>query len=614
MKQVLLPLLLVGLISQLSFSLASQAKPLKALHAITLDKKPKYPANFKHLDYVNPNASKTGELRLFSIGGFDTFNPFNIKGDPAAGIGRLFEPLMSSPEDDSLSQYGLIAKSVEVPEDLTFVIYNLRPEAKFHDNSPITAEDVVFSMNILKSKGRPIYRFYYANVSTVEALGPHRVKFSFSGPANRELPQIVGQLPILSKSWWNNREFSKTTLEPPNGSGPYKIIAFEPNRFIIYQRIKNYWGANLPLNIGKNNFEKIRYDFVRDEVVSLEAFKAGHYDFRLEHSSKNWATGYDFPAFRKGLVKKASLQHTRPTGMQAFVFNTRRDEFKNKVVREAINLAFDFEWSNKQLFYGQYTRTSSYFENSELAAEGLPSKEELKLLEPFRGQIPDEVFTRVFKLSKTSGSGNNRKNLRRAARLLKLAGWKIIDNKLCHSVDKKPMQIEFLLVSPAFERVVSPFIVNLKRLGITATIRTVDTAQYQNRIRDFDFDIVINTFGQSRSPGNEQRNYWSSSSADRPGSNNLIGVKNTVVDKLVEAIITAPNRDNLVIATRALDRVLLWYYFVVPQWHIREDRIVWWNKFGRPKIKPAYGIGFSSWWFDSQKASKVNTQKNNSRE
>jgi microcin C transport system substrate-binding protein len=578
----------------------AQTKVTKS-HALTLGDKPKYGPDFKHLDYVNPNAPKGGDVRLYSIGSFDTFNPFIIKGDPAVGLGRIFETLMTTPEDDSQTEYGLIAESVEVPEDLSYVIYHLRAGAKFHDGTQITADDVVFSFNLLKEKGRPIYRFYYANVTKAEALDPRRVKFSFSGPRNRELPQIVGQVPVLSKKYWSTRDFSKTTLEPPLGSGPYRIKSFEPGRFIVYERVKNYWGKDLPVNRGRENFDVIRYDLYRDQVVALEAFKAHQYDFRLENSSKEWATGYDFPKRRQGLVKTASLPNKNPVGMQAFIFNTRRDKFKDPVLRQALGYAFDFEWSNKNLFYGQYTRTRSYFENSELAATELPSAAELALLEPWRGKIPDEVFTKVYQPPKTDGSGNLRKNLRQAARLLRKAGWKVENNKLIDPKSGKPLEIEFLLVSPAFERIVTPFVRNLKRLGIQSRIRTVDPAQYQNRIREFDFDSIVTTFGQSLSPGNEQRDFWSSKAVSRPGSRNLIGVSDPAIDALVDKIIAAPDRKSLVVATRALDRVLQWNHFVVPQWHIRSDRIAWWDRFGRPPVKPDYGVGFSSWWIDPEK-------------
>jgi len=570
-------------------------------HAMTLGDAPKYGPGFTHLDYVNPNAPKGGEVRLYAIGSFDSFNPFIIKGDPATGLGLLFEPLLASADDDMLSEYGMIAESVEVPEDLSWVIYNLRPEARFHDRSPVTADDVVFSFQMLKEKGLPFYRFYYANVAKAEALGPHRVKFTLTGPPNRELPQIVGQIQVSSKVYWATRDFTKTTLEPPIGSGPYRIKTFEPGRQITYERVKDYWGADLPIRRGQFNFDVIRYDYFRDQVVALEAFKAHQYDYRAENSSKDWATGYDFPARRNGLVKVASLPNSVPVGMQGFVFNTRRSKFQNPLVRQAIGLAFDFEWSNRTLFFGQYTRTTSFFENSELAARGKPTPEELKLLEPWRGKIPDEVFTEVYNPPATSGDGNIRPNLRKAVRLLRSAGYKVVDNRLIEPATGKPIEIEFLLVTPAFERVATPLIRNLRRLGIHGRIRTVDSAQYQVRVREFDYDVVIFTFGQSLSPGNEQRNYWSSEAADRPGSRNLAGVKNPAIDALVEKIVGAHDRKSLVIACRALDRVLLWSHIVIPQWHIAADRVAWWDRFGRPAKKPEFGVGFMSWWIDPAK-------------
>ena len=582
-----------------SIAIAATVEPPKQ-HALTLDERPKYGPDFTHLDYVNPAAPKGGTIRRHAIGSFDSFNPFIIKGDPAAGIGSLFETLMTATEDDSLTEYGLIAESVQVADDLSFVIYNLRPEARFHDGSAITADDVVFSFNELKEKGQPFYRFYYANVAKVEALSPRRVKFSFSGPPNRELPQIIGQLPVLSKAYWSSRDFSKTTLEPPLGSGPYRIKAFEPGRHVTYERVTDWWGKDLPLNRGRFNFDVIRYDFFRDQVVALEAFKAHRYDFRAENSAKEWATGYDFPARRDGRVKTVEHQHASPTGMQGFVFNTRREKFQNRAVRHALAYAFDFEWSNRQLFYGQYARTTSYFENSELAAHKLPNAEELKLLEPHRGKIPDEVFTQIYQPPKTDGSGNIRGNLRTAQRLLKAAGWQIVNNRLVNAAGK-PFEIEFLLVSPAFERVVTPFLRNLKRLGIEGRIRTVDASQYLNRLNDFDYDAIVQTFGQSRSPGNEQRSHWGSTAADQQGGRNFIGIKDKAIDALVENIAAAPDRKSLITATRALDRVLLWNHFVIPQWHIRSFRLAWWDRFGQPEQKPAYGVGFFSWWIDPAK-------------
>jgi microcin C transport system substrate-binding protein len=574
---------------------------VRVSHGLTLGDALKYSPDFKHFSYANPNAPKGGSVRLHAIGGFDSLNPYIIKGNPAAGLGLVFESLMTSAEDDMMAEYGLIASSVEVPADLSYAIYNLRPEAKFHDGSPITADDVIFSFMVLREKGQPHYRFYYANVSRVIKIHRHRVRFDFTGPPNRELPQIVGQLPVLSKAYWEKRDFSKTTLEPPLGSGPYRVAKFEPGRYIIYQRVADYWGRELPVNRGRYNFDTLRYDFYRDQVVALEAFKANLYDFRTENSSKAWATSYKFPARSKGLVKVADMAHARPTGMQSFAFNLRRAKFQDRRVREALAYAFDFEWSNKSLFFGQYTRTRSYFSNSDLAATGTPSPAELKILEPLRGLVPDQVFTTAYAPPQSDGSGNIRRNLRKAQRLLRKAGWKVVNNRLVNAATGQPFDIEFLLVSPAFERVVSPFVRNLRRLGIRGSIRTVDPAQYQNRRRDFDFDIIVASFPQSLSPGNEQRDFWSSAAADRPGSRNVIGIKDKAVDRLIEILVAARDRKSLVTVTRALDRVLTWNHYLIPQWYIQSDRVAWWDRFGRPAIKPKYGIGFFTWWVDAAK-------------
>jgi microcin C transport system substrate-binding protein len=580
---------------------AQDAKPnVTVSHGLSLLETLKYPADFKHLDFVNPTAPKGGTFRRYTTGTFDTFNPYIIKGTPAAGIGLVYETLMTSPGDEISTEYGLIAKTVEVPADLSFVTYNLRPEARFHDGTPITADDVVWTFETLKEKGAPFYRFYYKNIARAVKLGDHKVRFEFTGPPNRELPQITGQLPVLSKKWWSTRDFTKTTLERPMGSGPYRIGAFEPGRYVELERVRDWWGAALPINVGQNNYDNIRFDYYRDETVALEAFKAGRYDFRRENSSLTWATGYDFPAQKDGRVKTETVEHVRPTGMQAFVFNLRRPQFQDRVLRQAMAYAFDFEWSNKHLFYGQYARTKSFFSNSELAAREMPSKEELALLEPWRGKIPEEVFTQVYEPPATDGSGNVRRNLRTAARMLKQAGYKVESNKLISPKTGKPVEFEVLLVSPAFERIVTPFAANLERLGIKANVRTVDQSQYINRIRSFDYDMIVGGAGQSESPGNEQRDYWSSDAADREGSRNSIGIKNPAVDALVEKIVDAPDRKSLVAATRALDRVLLWNHYVIPQWHVRTDRIAYWNKFGIAK-HPAYGVDPMSWWIDPAK-------------
>jgi microcin C transport system substrate-binding protein len=587
----------------------SAAEPkVTVSHGLTLLDELKYPEGFKQLDYVNPNAPKGGTVRLYSIGSFDSFNNYIIKGDPAEGLGLATETLLTSPPDEVSSEYGLIAETVEVPEDLSFVVFNLRREARFHDGTPITADDVLFSFNILKEKGAPFFKFYYANIVRAEKLGSHRVKFHFTGPPNRELPQITGQLPVLPKHYWERREFDQTTLDPPVGSGPYKIARFEPGRYIEYERVADYWGRDLPINRGRYNIDRIRYDYYRDQTVALEAFKAQQYDYRQENSAKDWATGYDFPAMRQGLAKKEEVAHARPTGMQAFAFNLRREKFRDRSVRWALAHAFDFEWANANLFYGQYTRTNSFFSNSELAARELPSKEELALLEPFRGKVPEEVFSKVYEAPRTDGSGSNRENLRTAVQLLRAAGWQIKDNKLIDPKSGRPLEIEFLLNSPQFERIVAPFIEALKRLGVQGRIRTVDPSQYINRVRDFDFDVIVQTFPQSESPGNEQRDFWSSDAAARPGSRNVVGIKDPVVDALVEKIVEARDRRSLVVATRALDRVLLWNHFVIPQWHVRIERIAYWNKFVVPQ-HPKYGDDILSWWIDPAKDAQIAAER-----
>jgi microcin C transport system substrate-binding protein len=541
---------------------------------------------------------------LAGIGTFDSLNPFILKGITPLGMGNLFDTLTVNSQDEAFSQYGLIAESMEMPKDRSWIIFTLRKQARFHDGSPITPADVVFSMNILKEKGHPFYRAYYRDVKKVEQLGERRVKFTFSEDSeNRELPLIVGQMQILSKAYWSGREFDKTTLESPLGSGPYRIESFEPGRYISYRRVEDYWAADLPVNVGKNNFDVIRYDYYRDTTVALQALKAGEYDFRVENVAKNWATAYNIPAVREGRLIKAEIPHESPTGMQAFVYNTRRPVFQDSRVREALSYAFDFEWINKNLFNGAYTRTKSFFSNSELASSSLPSPEERAILEPFRGRIPDAVFNKVYQPPVTNGSGNNRRNLRQAFRLLAQAGWKVNRaGKLVNNKTGIPLTFEILLVSPTFERVVLPFKKNLERLGIDVKVRTVDNTQYENRVKNYDFDMLVWSFGQSLSPGNEQRNFWNSKIADIPGGRNLAGVRDPVVDELIELVISAPDRKSLIYRTRALDRVLLFGHYVIPHWHLRHYRVAYWNKIARPKISPKYDLGFDTWWFDPEKA------------
>ena len=570
-------------------------------HGIALHGQPKYGPEFSHFDYVNPNAPKGGEAQFATIGSFDTFNPFNIKGQAAAGIGQLFESLLTGSADEPFSEYGLIAESVEVAEDRGSVIFVLRPQAKFHDGSPITVDDVLFSFETLKTKGSPSFRFYYTNIAKVEKLGERQVKFSFNPGENRELPLIIGQMPVLSKKYWQGRDFGATTLEIPVGSGPYRLERFEPGRFVVYQRDDQYWGKDLPVNRGRYNIDRLRYDYYRDVTVALEAFKAGNYDLRMENVAKLWATGYDFPALSKGLVKKENFPHQMPSGMQGFAYNLRRPLFQDAKVRQALAYAFDFEWSNRNLFFSQYTRTRSYFDNSELAARGLPSPEELAVLEPLRKELPPEVFSAAYEPPTANDDAQLRANFQKALQLLQEAGWMFRDRKLVNAKTGEPFRFELLIDEPTWERIALPFARNLERLGIEMTVRSVDSAQYENRVRDFDFDMIVNVWGQSLSPGNEQREFWSSAAANEPGSRNLAGLKNPVVDRLVDQLIAAPDRVSLVTRVRALDRALQWNYLVIPHWHLPYARIAFWDKFGYPPVTPMQGVQLEAWWIDPAK-------------
>ena len=570
----------------------------------------KYKDGFTHFDYVNPNAPKGGSVRLNSIGTYDSFNNFISKGVSAVGLGMIYETLTSGSSDEAFTEYGLIAEKIEYPKDRTWVIYHLNPRAKFHDGVQIKVEDVIFTFNILLEQGAPFYKSYYGDVVEVKDLGKRRVKFQFrEGTTNRELVLITGQIPVLPKHYWKGKDFSKSTLEPPLGSGPYRIKDFKAGKYVTYERVKNHWSSNHPVNKGSNNFDLIRYDYYRDATVALEAFKAGEYDFRQENNSKMWASMYSGKTFEKELTIRAEIPHELPRGMQAFVFNLRRTQFKDRKVREAIGYAFDFEWSNKNLFYGQYKRTNSYFENSELASKGLPSQEELEILEPVRKDLPKEVFTKSFSAPITDGSGNIRNQLRAASKLLKDAGWEIKDGKRIKSDSEEQLKFEILLYSPAFERIVLPFKKNLERMGIDASIRVVDTSQYINRLRSFDFDMIVSTFGQSLSPGNEQDNYWSCRAAKTSGSSNYIGLCNSAIEKIVRLVIEAPNRKKLITSTRALDRALLWGHYLIPHWHINYHRIAYWNKFVQPEITPKYGLGFFNWWIDKEKQSTMLEKK-----
>ena len=571
-------------------------------HGFAMHGTPKYPADSGPPDYVNPGAPKGGNVKLGARGTFDSLHPFIVKSVPAAGITSIWDTLCWSSRDEASTEYGLVAETMEWPDDRSWVAFTLRPQARFHDGTPITVEDVIFTFDILKAKGAPNYAFYYHDVLKAEKSGDRKVLFTFRDNTNKELPLIVGQLPVLPSKWWATRDFEKVSLEIPLGSGAYKVDSFDVGRSIAYRRVDDWWAKDLWMNKGRNNFDVLRYEYYRDVTVQFEAFKAGEIDIRQENIARNWATAYDIPPVKDGRIQRAEIPHELPTGMQCFAFNIRRDIFKDRRVREAIATMFDFAWTNKNLFYGMYKRNISFFGNSELASSGLPTPAELKYLEPLRGKIPDEVFTQEFKLPESDGTGNVRELARRALSLLKEAGWEIKDGKMTEVKTGKKLAFEMMLSDASFERVVLPYKQNLERIGIDMNVRTVDTAQAKRREDDFDFDMIVEGFGQSLSPGNEQRDFWGSKSADTPGSRNTIGIRNEAIDNLVDTLIAAPDRESLIAVTHALDRVLLWSHFVVPNWHSSTAYVAYWNRFGRPAKSARYApVAFDTWWIDEAK-------------
>lgn len=595
---------------------AAIARPLAAEsmvhHALSLIGEPKYAADFKHFDYVNPDAPKGGKVRLSAIGSFDSLNPFVLKGVAASGSGLIYDSLMDGSLEEPSTAYGLLAEYVTYPEDVSSATFKLREGARWHDGKPVTVDDVIFSLDALKNKGHPFYGKYYKNVVKAEKTGTREVTFTFDVTGNRELPMIVGELTILPKHYWTGkykdgqpRDFSKTTLKPPLGSGPYRIKEVKAGRALTVERVKDYWAKDLPVKAGQNNFDEIRFEYYRDATVAFEAFKADRLDYFRETSSKNWATGYDFKATKNKWIKRELIELKRGQAMQAFVFNTRHAKFKDPRVRRAFGYAFDFEWANKNLFYGQYKRVTSYFQNTELASSGLPKGQELEILNEVKGQVPEEVFTTPYSNPVSDGSGSIRKNMREALKLFKAAGWNVKDRKLQNAKGEQ-MEADFLLVSPQFERIVQPYMRNLERLGIKTSLRVVDVPQYRRRLDTFDFGIIVGNFGQSQSPGNEQRNFWGSASADENGSRNLIGIKNPAIDKLIDKIIFANDRAELVAATNALDRVLLWNHYLVPQWFAPYARVAHWDRFGHPEKFPAQSVGFPTvWWWNDEAAKKL---------
>ncbi|MEX0922386.1 MAG: extracellular solute-binding protein [Rhodovibrionaceae bacterium] len=575
--------------------------PVYRSHAIAMHGTPKYGPDFAHFDYVNPDAPKGGQITQAVQGTFDSFNGLIPKGNPAS-TGSI-ESLLIGSADEPFTMYGLLAEEIIWPEDRSWVTFTLRPEARWHDGRPVTPEDVIFSLNLLKEEGRPFYRFYYGSIEKAEQTGERQVKFTFTEAGNRELPLIVGQMPILPKHYWEGRDFSEPTLESPLGSGPYRVKSFDPGRNVVLERVEDYWGRDLAVRRGTDNFDSMRFEYFRDDNAIRQALKAGVIDYREENQAKAWAVDYDIPAIREGWLVKETVEHERPAGMQAFIFNTRRDIFADPRVRQAIGLAFDFEWTNPALFFGQYERNESFFENSELGArEGPPQGQVLEVLEPYRGRVPDSVFGDVYDAPTTDGEGWPRENLLQALELLKAAGWEIRDQTLVDAETGRPFRFEILLFTPTFERIVLPMVRNLKRLGIDVRVRLVDQSTYINRLRSYDFDMISGGWGQSDSPGNEQREYWSTAAAGHEGSRNYAGIEDPVVDELIELVIQAPDRESLIARTRALDRVLLSGYYVIPAWHLSADRLIYWNKFSRPEVTPKNGTDLSYWWYDAEKA------------
>lgn len=566
-------------------------------HALGIHGAVKYDADFEHFDYVNPRAPKGGQLRLAAVGTFDSLNPFILKGVSARGSFLIYSRLSTQSLDEPLSQYGELAHTIECPDDRSWVTFHLREEARWHDGEPITADDVVFTFETLIRQGTPFYRSFYADVDRVEAISRHVVKFTLSSTDNRELPLILGQLRVLPKHYWTGRSFDRTTLEPPLGSGPYRIESVDPGHSITYRRVEGNWDEDLPVRVGQYNFDRLRYDYYRDETVAVEALKAGEYDLRSVGSAREWATAYrSTPALQEGRLVRQRLPHRRVKGMHGIVFNTRRHKFRDPRVREALAYAFDFEWTNATQLHGVYQRSSSYFGNSEMAAAATPDSLELRIIEKYRDRLPEEAFSTIYQPPSTDGRGL-RANLRQARRQLAAAGWQIAEGVLVDSASGDAMTIEFLLSRSSYERVLGPVQQNLQRLGIQSRIRTVDTSQYWNRLQQFDYDVVVRSWRQYDSPGNEQRNYWTSKAAHSPGSRNYAGIADPAVDQLVELLIAASDRNHQVAIARVLDRALQWGHYIIPLWHSVDDRLITWDRFGRPDTLPGKDLGIiRTWW------------------
>jgi len=582
-------------------------------HGLSVFGELKYPADFQHFDYVNADAPKGGRIITLGTGGantFDNLNPHILKGDSAQGLDLLFDALMVRAMNEPDAVYGLVAQSADVAPDRMSVTFKLRPEAKFADGTKITADDVVFSFKTIKEKGHPALSQPLHDVVSAEALDPETVRYTFQGTLTRDLPITVAQLPVLSKAYYATQPFEETSLKPPLGSGPYRIKDFKPGTFISYARREDYWAKNLPVNRGRFNFDEIRYDYYRDRNIELEALKSGQIDFREEFSSVSWATGYDIPAVHNGRLIKTSLPDNRPSGAQGFFINTRREAFKDPRVRQALDLVFDFEWSNKKLFYGLYKRTTSYFENSDMKATGAPRPEELALLEPYKDKLSPEVFGEPYVPPVTDGSGNNRDNLKKARELLIVAGWKPGADHMLHNAKGEVLTIEFLDFEAAFERITVPYTDNLKRIGVNASWRLVDPSQYERRVKSFDFDATTQRYSLRLTPGIEMRSFWGSDAAKLDGSFNLAGISDPAIDGLIDKVTAAKSRAELVSATNAIDRVLRAGHYWVPHWYKASYGIAYWNKYSHPDVQPKYDAGvLDTWWFDAKKAEALASGK-----
>lgn len=578
------------------FSFFSLSHANTITHAISLSRAPKYKKDFKHFEYANPDAPKQGILNECAIGTFDSFNPYVLKGRPIKDASLIYDTLMEKSLDEPSSYYCLVAEKIEFPKDYSYVIYHINPDAKFHDGKSIRSEDIIFSYNLLINNFGSVLKKYYKDIKSVETIGELKLKFSFSTKNNKELIAITSQIPAIPKHFWKDKNFSNADLEIPLGSGPYKIKKYQTGRSVTLERVKNYWAKDLPVMKGRYNFDEIRYDYYRDSTIALEAFKAGLFDYRFEDSAKKWATMYNGPEFNNKNILKKKIKHSQPIGMQGLVFNTRRPVFKDPKVRQALIYAFDYEWANKKMFYGEYKRIDSYFSNCELKAPPLPCKKEKLVLDKFKNLMEEKIFTAKYKLPKTDGSGYSRNNLIKASKLLNEAGWEIKNQKLINKKTNKPFRFEYLSVSPTREKIILPFKENLKKLGIKMIIKRVDSPTYTMRIRKYDFDMTELGFGAKLTPGSELMVFWHSSSAFKKDSRNLAGVNSSVIDSLVEQIINEPKRDKMIILVHALDRILLWGNYIIPFGASTEYRLAIRKDIKMPKIMPQNKPGISTWW------------------